>query len=79
MIHLPDGSSLPLKNSFMTLYAGVYYFDFTPRQEGTHVFQISVFNGRCFIQRLCCNTCFESKSWWINKEIIKLNSILGDF
>ena len=44
MIHLPDGSSLPLKNSFKTLYAGVYYFDFTPRQQGTHVFQISVFN-----------------------------------
>ena len=42
MIHLPDGSSFALKNSFNTLYSGVYYFDFTPRQEGTHVFQISV-------------------------------------
>ena len=43
MIHLPDGSSLPLKNSFKTLYAGVYYFDFTPRQEGTHVFTENLF------------------------------------
>ena len=36
-LHLPDGSSLSLKDYFKTLYAGVYYFDYTPRQEGTHV------------------------------------------
>ena len=58
MIHLPDGSSLSLKNSFKTLYAGVYYFDFTPRQEGTHV--------------------LSQNLGGINKEIIKLNSILAE-
>jgi len=39
MIHLPDGSSLSLKQYFKTLYAGVYYFDFTPVQQGTIFFK----------------------------------------
>ena len=38
LIHLPDGSSVSLKNYFNTLYSGVYYFDFTPTQKGNSCF-----------------------------------------
>ena len=78
MIHLPDGSSLSLENSFRTLYAGVYYFDFTPRHEGTHVFQISVFNEGVSSKGFAATHVLSQNLGGINKEIIKLNSILGE-
>ncbi|MEZ7989830.1 MAG: methyl-accepting chemotaxis protein [Nitrosopumilus sp.] len=78
MIHLPDGSSTSLENSFNTLYAGVYYFDFTPRQEGTHVFQISVFNEGVSSKGFAATHVLSQNLGGINKEIIKLNSILGE-
>ena len=78
MIHLPDGSSTSLENSFKTLYAGVYYFDFTPRQEGTHVFQISVFTEGVSSKGFAATHVLSQNLGGINKEIIKLNSILGE-
>jgi len=78
MIHLPDGSSLSLKTSFKTLYAGVYYFDFTPRQEGTHVFQISVFNEGVASKGFAATHVLSQNLGGINKQMIKLNSILDE-
>ena len=78
MIHLPDGSSLPLKHYFKTLYAGVYYFDFTPIQQGTHVFQISVFNEGVTSKGFAATHVLSQDLGGINKQIIKLNSVLGD-
>jgi hypothetical protein len=76
MIHLPDGSSLPMKNYFKTLYAGVYYFDFTPRQQGTHVFQISVFNEGVTSKGFAATHVLSQNLGGINKQITKLNSVL---
>ncbi len=78
MIHLPDGSSLSLKNYFKTLYAGVYYFDFTPRQQGTHVFQISVFNEGVTSKGFAATHVLSQNLGGINKQITKLNSVLDD-
>ena len=78
MIHLPDGSSLSLKNYFKTLYAGVYYFDFTPNQEGTHVFQISVFNEGVTSKGFAATHVLSQNLGGINKQIIKLNLILDE-
>ena len=78
MIHLPDGSSLSLSNSFKTLYAGVYYFDFTPRQQGTHVFQISVFNEGVSSKGFAATHVLSQNLGGINKQISKLNSILDE-
>ena len=77
-IHLPDGSSLSLKNSFNTLYAGVYYFDFTPRQEGTHVFQVAVFNEGITSKGFAATHVLSQNLGGINKEISKLNSVLEE-
>jgi hypothetical protein len=78
MVHLPDSSSLPLKNYFKTLYAGVYYFDFIPQQQGTHVFQISVFNEGVTSKGFAATHVLSQNLGGINKEIIKLNSILAE-
>jgi methyl-accepting chemotaxis protein len=78
LIHLPDGSSLPLKNYFKTLYAGVYYFDYTPRQQGTHVFQIAVFNEGITSKGFAATHVLSQNLGGINKQITKLNSILDE-
>jgi len=78
LIHLPDGSSLSLKNYFKTLYAGVYYFDFTPTQQGTHVFQISVFNEGVTSKGFAATHVLSQDLGGINKEISKLNSVLDE-
>ena len=78
LIHLPDGSSLSLKDSFKTLYSGVYYFDFTPRQEGTHVFQISVFNEGVASKGFAATHVLSQNLGGINKQISKLNSVLDE-
>ena len=77
-LHLPDGSSLSLKDYFKTLYAGVYYFDYTPRQEGTHVFQISVFNEGVSSKGFAATHVLSQNLGGINKQISKLNTILGE-
>ena len=78
MIHLPDGSSYSLNTSFKTLYAGVYYFDFTPRQQGTHVFQISVFNEGVSSKGFAATHVLSQNLGGINNQISKLNSVLDD-
>ena len=77
-IHLPDGSSLPLKDYFKILYAGVYYFDYTPRQEGTHVFQISVFNEGVSSKGFAATHVLSQNLGGINKQISKLNAVLDE-
>jgi hypothetical protein len=78
MIHLPDGSSLPLKNYFKTLYSGVYYLDYTPKQKGTHVFQISVFNEGVTSKGFAATHVLSQNLGGINNQIIKLNSVLDE-
>ena len=77
-LHLPDGSSLSLNDYFKTLYAGVYYFDYTPRQEGTHIFQISVFNEGVSSKGFAATHVLSQNLGGINKQISKLNSVLDE-
>jgi len=60
------------------LYAGVYYFDFIPKQQGTHVFQISVFNEGVSSKGFAATHVLSQDLGGINKQIIKLNSILAE-
>ena len=78
LIHLPDGSSSSLKNNFKTLYSGVYYLDYTPKQKGTHVFQISVFNEGITSKGFAATHVLSQNLGGINKQIVKLNSILDE-
>ena len=55
-----------------------YYFDFTPRQEGTHVFQISVFNEGVTSKGFAATHVLSQNLGGINKEMIKLNLILDE-
>ena len=78
LLHLPDGSSIPLKDSFKTLYGGVYYFDYAPSQEGTHVFQIAVFNDGVTSKGFAATHVLTQDLGGINKQISKLNAALDE-
>ena len=43
-VHLPSGLSFPLFASFKTLHQGLFFVDYTPREEGTHVFHVVAFS-----------------------------------
>ena len=43
-VHLPSGLSVTLTNAFKTLHQGLYYVDYIPVEEGTHVFHIVAFS-----------------------------------
>ncbi len=60
------------------MYAGVYYFDFIPQQQGTHVFQISVFNEGVSSKGFAATHVLSQDLGGINKQIIKLNLILAE-
>ena len=43
-VHLPSGLSVTLTNAFKTLHQGLYYVDYIPVEEGTHVFHVVAFS-----------------------------------
>ena len=50
----------------------------TPNQEGTHVFQIAVFNDGITSKGFAATHVLSQNLGGINKQIIKLNSILDE-
>ena len=45
-VHLPSGKVETLSDDFETLHQGLYFVDFTPREEGTFVFHVVAFSQR---------------------------------
>ncbi|MFQ5497853.1 MAG: methyl-accepting chemotaxis protein [Nitrosopumilus sp.] len=77
-VHLPSGISIPLTNSFKTLHKGLYYVDYTPREEGTHVFHVVAFSQGTTSHGSAATTVLSQDLGGISEQIIKLNSILDE-
>lgn len=77
-VHLPSGISVPLSNSFKTLHQGLYYVDYTPREEGTHVFHVVAFSQGTTSHGSAATTVLSQDLGGISEQIIKLNSILDE-
>jgi len=75
-VHLPSGISIPL--SFKTLHKGLYYVDYIPREEGTHVFHIVAFSQGTTSHGSAATNVLSQDLGGISQQIIKLNSVLGD-
>ena len=75
-VHLPSGVSVPLSNSFMTLHQGLYYVDYTPIEEGTHVFHVVAFSQGTTSHGSAATTVLSQDLGGISDQIIKLNSVL---
>ncbi|MDE1829894.1 MAG: methyl-accepting chemotaxis protein [Thaumarchaeota archaeon] len=75
-VHQPDGSTVILTNSFTILNPGLFYVDFTPKQEGTYIFVIIAFSqgaeGNGSVATLVQKESIEN----ISNQLIQLNSAL---
>jgi len=75
-VHPPSGDVIDLTNSFQTLHQGLYYVDFTPKQEGTYVFHI-IANDQGYVSQSSAVTIVLKQSIeGISNQIIKLNTVL---
>lgn len=77
-VHLPSGLSVPLANSFQTLHQGLYYVDYTPKEEGTHVFHVVAFTQGTTSHGSSATMVLSQDLEGISEQIIKLNSILDE-
>lgn len=77
-VHLPSGVSIPLSSSFKTLHQGLYYVDYTPREEGTHVFHVVAFSQGTTSHGSSATNVLSQDLGGISQQIIKLNSILDE-
>jgi len=77
-VHLPSGLSISLSNSFDTLHQGLYFVDFTPREEGTHVFHVVAFSQGTTSHGSAATNVLTQDLGGISEQIIKLNSILDE-
>ncbi|MGY5144588.1 MAG: methyl-accepting chemotaxis protein [Candidatus Nitrosopumilus sp. bin_32a] len=77
-VHLPSGISITLSNSFKTLHQGLYYVDYTPIEEGTHVFHVVAFSQGTTSHGSAATNVLSQDLGGISDQIITLNSILDE-
>ncbi len=77
-VHLPSGLSVSLSNSFETLHQGLYFVDYTPKEEGTHVFHVVAFSQGTTSHGSAATNVLIQDLGGISEQIIKLNSILDE-
>ena len=77
-VHLPSGISVPLSTSFKTLHQGLYFVDYTPKEEGTHVFHVVAFSQGTTSHGSAATNVLSQDIGGISEQIIKLNSILDE-
>ena len=77
-VHLPSGISIPLSNSFKTLHQGLYFVDYTPREQGTHVFHVVAFSQGTTSHGSAATNVLSQDLGGISDQIITLNSVLDE-
>ena len=77
-VHLPSGLSVTLTNAFKILHQGLYYVDYTPIEEGTHVFHVVAFSQGTTSHGSAATNVLSQDLGGISEQIIKLNSILDE-
>jgi len=77
-VHLPSGLSVTLTNAFKTLHQGLYYVDYIPVEEGTHVFHVVAFSQGTTSHGSSATNVLSQDLGGISDQIIKLNSILQE-
>ena len=75
-VHLPSGVSVPLATSFKTLHQGLYFVDYIPQEEGTHVFHVVAFSQGTVSHGSAATNVLSQDLGGISEQIISLNSIL---
>tara|TARA_Y100000590_G_scaffold418338_1_gene519029 strand:- start:1722 stop:2699 length:978 start_codon:yes stop_codon:yes gene_type:complete len=75
-VHLPNGQVQSLENSLEMLHQGLYYVDYLPALEGTHVFHMVTFDeGYISHGSAATNVLMEDISG-ISRQVVALNQSL---
>jgi len=77
-VHLPSGLSVSLSSEFNTLHQGLYFVDYTAREEGTHVFHVVAFSQGTTSHGSAATNILSHDLGGISDQIIKLNSVLDE-
>ena len=77
-VHMPSGQSITLTNSFKTLHQGLYYVDFIPNEEGTHVFHVIASTQGTISHGSAATNVLSQDIGGLSQQIIALNQILSD-
>jgi len=77
-VHLPSGLSVSLSNEFNTLHQGLYFVDYTAKEEGTHVFHVVAFSQGTTSHGSAATNILSQDLGGISEQIINLNSILDE-
>ena len=77
-VHLPSGKVETLSNNFSTLHQGLYYVDYTPKEEGTYVFHVVTFSEGTTSNGSVATNVLSQDLGGISNQIIKLNSVLEE-
>ncbi|CAI9831211.1 conserved exported hypothetical protein [Nitrosopumilaceae archaeon] len=77
-VHLPSGRSVPLSGQFDTLHQGLYYADYVPDEEGTHVFHVVAFHQGGTSHGSAATSVLSQDIGGISDQILALNTILAE-
>jgi hypothetical protein len=77
-VHLPSGKVETLSGAFATLHQGLYYVDYTPREEGTFVFHVVAFSQGTSSHGSAATLVQSQDLGGISDQIIELNSVLDE-
>ena len=77
-VHLPSGKVETLSDAFSTLHQGLYYVDYTPKEEGTYVFHVVSFSQGTISHGSVATNVLSQDLGGISNQIIKLNTVLEE-
>lgn len=77
-VHLPSGAYVPLSESFETLHQGLYFVEYVPTEEGTHIFHVVAFNRGTTSHGSAATNVLSQDLGGISEQIISLNRILDE-
>jgi hypothetical protein len=77
-VHLPDGQVVNLSASFKTLHQGLYFAEYTPVMEGTHVFHAVAFSQGTISHGSAATVVLKQDISGISRQILELNEVLED-
>ena len=77
-VHLPSGKVETLSDSFATLHQGLYFVDYTPKEEGTFVFHVVAFSQGTISHGSAATLVQSQDLAGISEQIIELNSVLDE-
>jgi len=77
-VHLPNGQVENLESELTTLHQGLYYIDYFPGLEGTHVFHMVTFDEGNISHGSAVTHVLTQDISGISEQILELNKVLDE-